>query len=370
MQHPRSEVTAISARLHIDTRALTTPVSGAEVRAFATLVRAGLPKRVAPNGGLLAAIGAMLLLVVLVISWPMVEAFSSGRLSAADIGILAIGLLAPLTVVALWVWVTVRLVRQDRRRYRLHLFARDNGWRYAPWAGASAYAGMYAAPGAVVDVFDRIEIEAGDPIELGTYRGKTGSGRSTTIRQTDYVRVPLGTALPHIVLDARLNDRAFGRSNLPLEFAGGQQLVPEGPTADAFRLYCPAGYEADALYLFSPDVLAVMLDHARDLDVEIRDDALYLCAPRGIVTTDPDRWRSVLATVEAITVKTRQWENWRDERLGRAGSPPLVRPRGVAKAGRRLRERSEWWWIVLGVIGLGYGLWAIMSELAEWIASL
>lgn len=340
------------------------------MRGFARLVRGGLPKRIVPNAGLLAAIGAMLLFVVLVITWPMLGAFSSGRLSAADLGVLAIALLAPSSVIALCVWVVARLVRQDQRRYRLHLLARDNGWRYAPWAGASAYAGMYAAPGAVVDVFDRIEIPARDPIELGTYRGTTGSGRSTTIRQTDYVRVPLGTTLPHVVVDARANDRAFGRSNLPFGFADGQQLIPEGPFADAFRLYCPTGYEADALYLFSPDVLAVALDHARDLDVEIRDDALYLCAPHGIVTTDPERWRAVLTTIDAITAKTRQWENWRDERLDRAGSTPLARPRGVARAGRRLRERFEWWWIVLGVVGLGYGMWAIVAELTEWIGSL
>jgi hypothetical protein len=352
------------------TGALTERIRFGDVRRYARDVRSLLPKRLASGAQYVVLIGALLAFVTVTMAWPMAEDLITGDVDLADLGIIAIALVAPLTVLVLWVWMCVRLIRQDRRRYRLHRFAVDNGWRYDPWLPSSRYNGMYAMPGAVEDVFDRTVIPGDAPIEVATYRGTTGSGRNRTVQQTDYVRVQLGIVLPHIVLDARANDRPFGRTNLPIALTSDQRLIPEGPFADAFRLYCPKGYETDALYLFPPDVLAVMLDHARDLDVEIIDDTLYLCAPRGVVTTDPQRWQSLLAAVDAITAKARQWHAWRDDRLVPDSAEPLNRPRGVARGGRRLRRRFEWWWLVGGVAVLGLGLYSMITDLVEWLISL
>lgn len=357
-------------RSRLRTRALTDPIRVGDVRRYAREVRSILPKRLVAGSQYLVLIGVMLAFVTIMMMWPMADDLFAGDADLSDLGIVAITLVAPLTVLALWVWVFARLIRQDRRRYRLHRFAADNGWEYDPWLPSGGYRGMYAMPGAEVDVFDRTVIPGDASIEIGTYRGTTGSGRSRTVRQTDYVRVQLGVALPHIVLDARANDRAFGRTNLPVGFTSDQRLIPEGPFADAFRLYCPRDYEVDALYLFPPDVLAVMLDHARDLDVEIIDDMLYLCAPKDLVGTDPQRWRSLLTAVEAITAKAHQWHAWRDDRLLPGPAGPLDRPLGVARAGRRLRQRFEWWWLLAGLAVLGLGLYSIISDVVGWILSL
>lgn len=352
------------------TRALTERIRVGEVRRFARDVRSQLPKRLTSGVQYLALLGVLLAFVMVTMAWPIVDDLSTGDADLADLGIIAIALVGPLTVLVLWVWMSARLIRQDRRRYRLHRFAEDNGWSYDPWLPTGRYRGMYAMPGAVEDVFDRTVIPGDVPIEVATYRGTTGSGRSRAVQQTDYVRVELGIVLPHIVLDARANDRPFGRTNLPIGLTSDQRLIPEGPFADAFRLYCPNGYETDALYLFPPDMLAVMLDHARDLDVEIVDDTLYLCAPRDVVSTDPQRWRSLLTTVEAITAKARQWHAWRDDRLMPDPADPLNRPLGVARAGRRLRRRFEWWWVLGGLAVFGFGLYSLITDLVEWLLSL
>jgi len=357
-------------RSGLRTRALTAPIGVRDVWRYAREVRAHLPKRLASGSQYVVLIGLLLGLVLFMTVRPMVGGLFAGETDAADLGIIAIALLAPLTLLVVWGWLCVRLIRQDRRRYRLYRFAEDNGWSYDPWLPTSRYDGMYAMPGAEEDVFDRIVIPGDAPVEFATYRGTTGSGKSRTIRQTDYVRVPLGIALPHIVLDARANDRPFGRTNLPIGLTSDQLLIPEGPFADAFRLYCPSGYEADALYLFPPDILAVMLDHARDLDVEIIDDTLYLCAPSGVVSTDPQRWSSLLSAVEAITAKTRQWHAWRDDRLLPDSSDPMNRPLGVARSGRRLRQRFEWWWVLVAVAIFGLGLYSIISDVVGWLLSL
>jgi hypothetical protein len=357
-------------RSGLRTDALTGPIRFGDVRRYARAVRSELPKRLSSGARYLVLIGVLLAFVMLMMVWPMLEDLLGGDVDAADLGIIAIALIAPLGVLVVWVWLCVRLIREDRRRYRLHRFAADNGWRYDPWLPTSWYHGMYAMPGAVEDVFDRTVTPGASPVEVATYRGTTGTGKSRTIRQTDYVRVQLGVVLPHIVLDARANDRPFGRTNLPIGLTSDQRLIPEGPFADAFRLYCPSGYETDALYLFPPDVLAVMLDHARDLDVEIVDDTLYLCAPKNVVSTDPQRWRSLLTAVDAISAKARQWEAWRDDRLTPDSADPLDRPIGVAPAGRRLRQRFEWWWVIAGVLLLGFGLYSLISDFVTWLISL
>jgi hypothetical protein len=103
---------------------------------------------------------------------------------------------------------------------------------------------------------------------------RTGSGKNESTHRWGYVAVKLSTPLPNIVLDAVGNNGLFG--SLPAALDGSQRLSLEGDFDRTFTLYCPSGYEADALYLFTPDIMARFVDHAAALDVEIVDDWLFL----------------------------------------------------------------------------------------------
>ena len=120
--------------------------------------------------------------------------------------------------------------------------------------------------------------------------------------------------LPHIVLDATSNNGLFG-SNLPSTFARSQRLSLEGDFDRYFSMYCPEGYETDALYLFTPDIMARFIDNAAALDVEIVDDWLFLYTKRDAVTLDPASWAWMFGAVAATLDKLAQWERWRDDRL-------------------------------------------------------
>ena len=101
-----------------------------------------------------------------------------------------------------------------------------------------------------------------------------------------------------------------------------QRLSLEGDFDDYFTLYCPETYERDALYLFTPDVMARLIDRVRGFDVEIIDDWLFFTSSRDVVTLDPDRWQGLFDAVGALSDKIGRWERWRDDRL--PGAPRLV----------------------------------------------
>ena len=103
-------------RSRLRTRALTDPIRVGDVRRYAREVRSILPKRLAAGSQYLVLIGVMLAFVTIMMMSPMADDLFVGDADLSDLGIVAIVLVAPLTVLALWVWVFARLIRQDRRR--------------------------------------------------------------------------------------------------------------------------------------------------------------------------------------------------------------------------------------------------------------
>jgi len=165
----------------------------------------------------------------------------------------------------------------------------------------------------------------------------------------------------------------------------GQRLSLEGDFDRYFRLSCPEGYERDALYLFTPDVMARFIDNASALEVEIVDDWMFLYSPNELSTLDPARWAWAFAVVSALLDKLDQWGRWRDDKLradasvirpavaarpaapaapaGAAGAShpaqlPVPAPMsftpapvGVAPPGRRLKRSNAWLITLLVVAG-------------------
>jgi hypothetical protein len=203
-------------------------------------------------------------------------------------------------------------------------------------------------------------------VEFGNYQYTVRRGKSSTTYRWGYVAVKLDVPLPNIVLDAKGNN-GFG-SNLPASFQKEQRLSLEGDFDQYFTLYCPEGYERDALYLFTPDIMARFIDNAAELDVEIVDDWVFLYTQRRVSTLDPATWAWLFGAVGALITKFDQWARWRDERLllenpaGATASaaptaapqdatgrlpfaPPaglLAPPPGVAHEGRRLKRSFPW----------------------------
>ena len=84
--------------------------------------------------------------------------------------------------------------------------------------------------------------------------------------------------LPHIILDSTVdNVNILGKvfNNLPDDIDPDQRLSLEGNFNDYLSLYAPKDYERDAFYIFTPDLMALLIDGATWCDVEIVDNQIY-----------------------------------------------------------------------------------------------
>ncbi|KRA23625.1 hypothetical protein ASD65_03680 [Microbacterium sp. Root61] len=355
---------------NLDTAPLTSSIRLEELRRY----RETLPTAVRPS---LRAIlvPAILLAVVL----PLLGGFWLALLwddgwQAEDAGdwlmylfILGVILIGPFLLIG----VVVRDVagRAGRRQFRLARFAAANRLTYSPLSPALEFPGMIFALDDGGLGWDVVRDDSSRGLVIGNYTFVTGSGKNARTHRWGFATVRLGTQLPHIVLDAKGNN-SLGASSLPLVLDPEQRLSLEGDFDRHFTLYAPHGYERDALYLFTPDVMERFIDHAGRVDVEIVEDRLYLFSRQDLATLDPDVWRWLFGALEALTAKSAQWERWRDDRLGETrlepggnGETQIVRPpRGVAAPGRRLQQIVPWYWVVLGLAAAGLGVWALFDN--------
>ncbi|WP_313357099.1 hypothetical protein, partial [Microbacterium sp.] len=298
-----------------ETRPLTEPVDPRAVNEFWRAV-----KTQSPTSGaqivIVVIVAAMFALVFLPIIgftlFAMIAGLASGQ---AGVGALfSLPALLPVVIAA----VVIPLVVVSRRRarestYRIARFAEANAMTFRPFLSDPPLPGMIFHRGHSRVASNLVRGQHPRFVEFGNYRYTTGSGKNKTTHSWGYVAVKLDVPLPNIVLDA-LGNNSLG-SNLPSTFSKDQRLSLEGDFDQHFTLYCPSGYEADALYLFTPDIMARFIDHAAQLDVEIVDDWLFLYMRRPVSTTDVSTWAWLFGTVGALLGKFDQWARWRDDRL-------------------------------------------------------
>jgi hypothetical protein len=356
-----------------DPRPLTEPVDPAAVRAFAAELRSrqSTGASAATIVGIVAAVIVAVVMVPALVSVVLALSSFGDSPAAAAIPVALIVLL--LAAVGVMIWLGVRNARATR--YRLHRFAQANGMSYEAKVADPPLPGMIFSLGRSRQSTDLIRGTRPRFVEFGNYQYTVQSGKNSTTYRWGYVAVKLDVPLPNIVLDAKGNN-GFG-SNLPASFRKAQRLSLEGDFDQHFTLYCPAGYERDALYLFTPDIMARFIDNAAQLDVEIVDDWLFLYTQRKVSTLDPATWAWLFGTVGALLTKFDQWARWRDERLvaenaGAAApfsipspnqalpfAPPaglLTPPPGVAPQGRRLKRGGTWLPIIVVIAFVAFWL--------------
>ncbi|MFE5673065.1 hypothetical protein ACFQ58_15815 [Agromyces sp. NPDC056523] len=378
-----------------DARPLTEPVDRAAAREFAGELRASgrVPSlfggadgvRIIPIAFAVLA-GLVVLGIVLSLASSFVGMSSEvGGWTAAPFAFVPIGIVVGVGALAI-----VRLVGRgtSTRWYRLDRFARANAMSFEPHRRDPGLPGMIFGVGTDRIASDIVRGERPRPVEFGNYRFTTGSGKSRSTHRWGYVAVKLDVPLPHIVLDATNNNGLFGMSNLPATFDRDQRLSLEGDFDEYFALHAPVGYESDALYLFTPDIMARFIDHAAAVDVEIIDDWLFLYTRRDVSTLDPATWAWLFSVVAALLDKLGRWARWRDDRLARsepmlaataipAPAAPtaasqealafttpaaLLRPPpGVAEPGRRLTRSVSRAAVVAFVVIVLFWAWRFIS---------
>lgn len=258
--------------------------------------------------------------------------------------------------IALAVFIAVFYGRSRRlKTIKLYKFARANGVTITVNRADPPYTGMIFGQGHSRVIQEALTFSNG--IEMGNYTYTTGSGKSSTVHTWGYVHIQLTRRLPHMVLDARKNNFIGKMSNLPSGIARDQQLRLEGNFNDYFTLYAPKEYERDALYVFTPDVMAALIDYGANYDVEIIDDSLMLYATTYLPMHTEESLRKMLAIAEKLSTEIRdQSANYADVNVA-GGRVANV----IAQPGRRLKTRISVVTIIIVILVVAYQLWMIIA---------
>jgi len=228
--------------------------------------------------------------------------------------------------------------KQRERSTQVQLFAEKNNLTYTRYIENPTYTGMFFSLGRKRMLNDVIgSITAHPPFEIGNLEYTERAGRSEHTYYRGYVRIKLERNLPQIVLDATSNDlKIMGKniSTLPVDFAKSQRMSLEGDFDKHFSLYAPKEYERDALYIFTPDLMALLIDNASAFDAEIVDDQLFIYSSLAqFQLTNPTVVARLMSIVEVVGKKAHsQTDYYSDEKVGDRAENV------VGAGGKRLRE--------------------------------
>ncbi len=225
------------------------------------------------------------------------------------------------------------------RRISLAELASTNSWQYTMRTIDIQEQGLLFQQGRdhiMTDVVHAPGMEGRPAFQFGNYRYTIGRERFQRTHQWGYIAITLQRQLPHMLLDATANnERMFGHSasNLPTTFAKDQVLSLEGDFNSHFTLYAPKQYERDAFYIFTPDLMALLIDTTKAFDVEVIGDKMYVYMSLLDVGNERDI-RQIMSIIDTVGSKThRQTARYTDEFVGDRSK------NSIAPAGARLRKR-------------------------------
>jgi len=243
----------------------------------------------------------------------------------------------------------VRLPRWGSRLWRERLmvsrFAEENGATYEPNTSRVPPSGMIFRQGHERAITDRVSFSREPRFEVGNLHYRVNLPRNAVIDyHWGYIRIPLERHFPHTVLDSTSNNGLRG-SALPVPLRNRGQVELEGDFSEFFVLTVPQGYERDALYLLTPDLMAILIDEGADLDIEIIDDILFVYRPRIFRLSSAEEWQRIERIVGTIGDRTQnRTARYGDERTG-----DRLADR-VAPEGRRIKAPRITLAAVVGII--------------------
>lgn len=318
----------------IDYSALADPVVSEDTAAYTA--KYGSVLRIGPHvGKKLVNIGVIGGLVVGFFLWVGGLVAAAATLAAFGQGLILAG-----AFVAIIGGILVAIQSGQAISIRLSKFASQNGFVFTLFAKDPVHNGKIFQSGhsrSASQILQKLDAEGNTAIEMGKYTYTTGYGKNSHTYDWLYMCVRLERKLPHMLLDAKANNtRAFGvdiMSNIASDIAKNQVISLEGDFDQYFTLYGPREYQVDARYIFTPDVMAVLIDDSRAFDAEIIDDKLYFYSQKksalastqaGILT----RLKDFFAVLEKVLPQIdKQADNYSDDRIGNRAMN-IVAPQG------------------------------------------
>jgi hypothetical protein len=314
----------------IDVSAITTLPSREETRAFRAVAAGsqGYPKPGSRVRGTIARVLFGLVLVGIAATFIAMGLEAEADPEPADESGGAVFFVLASVPLLFAVLVIAKIQFRDPfvRFLQLDRFARGHHLRYLPITGKPPYPGTLFHKRSAGPTFDRLVGSERRPLEIGNYRYTLFSKAMRSITW-GYLVLRMDRKLPQMILHSRRNERQ--RRLISTEVIKRQTLSLEGDFDKHFTLYVPQGYERDALYVFTPDLMGLVIDKTGDLDIEIVDDWIIFYSPKKFDLLDPATLTRLFGIADVLGAKFhRQSDRYADDRDGAAFGANTVGRRG------------------------------------------
>jgi hypothetical protein len=227
------------------------------------------------------------------------------------------------------------------KKIRLEDFATENNLEYTQKTVQPGYSGIvFTSTINTPTAYDQFRLKEANGFEVGNYRFMADDVPGQEIPTGGYIHMKLERKVAHMLVSGV--GWYQGALSRDIAFEGKQILGLEGDFYQYFSLYAPLGYERDALYIFTPDFMALLVDQAKHvmdtyeavISIEVVDDDLYIYS-RTFDFTNPRTWKMIIGLVSAIGPRTiSRTDLYSDERVESRQSNV------IAKAGRRLKREG------------------------------
>jgi hypothetical protein len=212
-------------------------------------------------------------------------------------------------------------------------FAADNGLLYRTRSRGPSYPGcIFASMNTRLPyVYDHLSTIRGRYLDFGNFHSysTTGDGPGShldpdpLLNSWGFIALQMDQQLPNILLISKR--RVGGQTVLPIQPDPSQILSLEGNFDQYFTLYCPKEFEQDALYVFTPDLMALLIDEAAPFDVEIVDRWMFFYVPRPFNSMDPQVYQRLFRILQTVGTKiVGQTSNYSNPELAPMATTPAA----------------------------------------------
>jgi hypothetical protein len=209
------------------------------------------------------------------VAWFTVYYFSHPKVDSGGGELFVFMVVIPFTLLSLWMGRAKVQFQTDFLRE----FAIANGFNFEKTGIVNeAYGTIFRIYGYSPTVSDVIEASYQDQnVRLFLYDLTESAGKSSVTYQSTVMEIALDGKLPPLLLISKQHAKqAFWARKLEEDFGTHNKISLEGDFDDHFTLYAPAGIEVEALEIFNPRTMELMMHASEGFSVEFAANYVYI----------------------------------------------------------------------------------------------
>jgi hypothetical protein len=225
-------------------------------------------------------------------------------------------------------WLVIKYHERTKNQFQLKEFAKQNDFNYIESTTDFALDGLLFRIGNIPEanrIYDLV---------IGTFEGKdftfgnrhfeTKAPRHNINFDYGFMSIKLDRKLPQMILRSKQKG-----IELTQGFSKNQVQSLEGDFDKYFTLYSQDGSQADALYVLTPDVMALLIDYASEYDIEIAGNHIYFYARQFDLSES--LMRQLFEIIDVVGTKTkRQTKRFSSTSRRTVGGLELSNPRIIS----------------------------------------